>query len=428
MQLHKKPLVFTMANRKGGVGKTTNTVNLAFAYSQLGYNVLVIDADPQGSLTQTLGIDRSIGSSPELTINNITQVSKQLRERVNSPYKVDDLFGNPDARETTSSQYYGLHDLMSKAFYGEPISKKDVDDAIMEPSYKIEKSKREIQKMQSDGQISVDDLEKVMYNYYKFGFDLMPSAEELTDDELLFTLDADPSRRNTKGLIMTRVVQAIANYRDYDLILIDTGPSLGILTVNAMAAATDGMIVSVSVDEQSLWSLQKFKFNIRQIKQMIPGHEGVLGVILAPYESRSQLTPIIADKIKNVLHMYLFETKIPKSTSAAKAVASGVLFSMINDAAYDAYISLAKEILARNQINHDWEQERNDKINQEIQTLKDNDRAYLSMKNSDILQVIRNKYTDGDLWDMPDSDYEKDKREAIENELTEEEQNADENS
>lgn len=427
MQLHKKPLVFTMANRKGGVGKTTNTVNLAFAYSQLGYNVLVIDADPQGSLTQTLGIDRSIGSSPELTINNITQVSKQLRERSESPYQIDDLFGNPDDGETTTSEYYGLHDLMSKAFYGEPISKKDVDDAIMEPSYKIEKSKRELQKMKTDEHVTMDDLDAVMYNYYKFGFDLMPSAEELTDDELLFTLDADPSRRNTKGLIMTRVVQAVANYRNYDIILIDTGPSLGILTVNAMAAATDGMIVSVSVDEQSLWSLQKFKFNIRQIKQMIPGHEGVLGVILAPYESRSQLTPIIADKIKNVLHMYLFDTKIPKSTSAAKAVASGVLFSMINDAAYDAYISLAKEILARNQINHDWETERNLKVNDTIDQLKKTDRAYLTMKQSDILQVVRNKYSDGDLWKMPDSDYEKDKQESIRKELDEEEA-VDENS
>lgn len=417
ISLHKHPLVFTMANRKGGVGKTTNTVNLAFAFAQLGYKTLVIDADPQGSLTQTLGIDRSIGSSPELTINNITQVSKILRERENSPYPVDDLFGNPDDSEVSTSDYYGLHDLMSKSFYGAPLSKQDVDKAIMEPSYKLERSKAELKKIESDDSVSVDDLSRMMYNYYKFGFDLIPSSEELTDDELLFTLDADPSRRNIKGLIMTRVVQAISSYCEYDIILIDTGPSLGILTVNAMAAATDGIIVSVSVDEQSLWSLQKFKFNIRQIKQMIPGHEGVLGVILAPYESRSQLTPIIADKIKNVLHMYLFDAKIPRSNNAAKAVASGVLFSMIHDGAYDAYISLAKEILTRNQVNHDWEVQRNKLVSDTIDNLRANDRAYAGMNQHDILQTVRNQFTDGKLWKAPDSDFEKEEAAKFREEL-----------
>lgn len=403
----KKPLIFTIANRKGGVGKTTNTVNLAYLYSQMGYKTLLIDADAQGSLTQTLGIDRSIGSSPELTINNITKVSRDLRDHQDEPYEIDDLFGDAPDSEMSPSSYVGLHDLMTKVFYGQPLSEQDVKSAIISPSYKLEKSKTELKKEENDGNVSISDLDAIMYNRYYFGFDLIPSSEELTDDELVFTLDAEESRKQIKGLIMTRVVQAISRYCDYDIILIDTGPSLGILTVNAMAAATDGIIVSVSIDEQSLWSLQKFKFNIRQIKQMIPGHEGVLGVILAPYDARSQLTPIISEKIKRVLNMYLFNTKIPRSNSAAKAVASGVLFSMIHPDANKAYEALAQEILERHKANHEWEQERNKLVLAEIEKLKHEDVSYIKMNDAELLDIVRTKYSNGELWSMPTSQQEK---------------------
>lgn len=401
----REPLVMTVANRKGGVGKTTNTSNLAYAFSQLGYKVLLIDADPQGSLTQTLGVDRSIGSSPELTINNFAQVSRDLRDKDGHIYPVDDLFGVPTDEEEAPTEYYGLHDLLWSAFYGKPISEEDVKNCIMSPSYKVEKTKKELQNVSAEGSVTLDDLDQLMYNYYHFGFDLIPSSEELTDDELLFTLDTDESRRSIKGLIMTKVISTIKKYCDYDMIMIDTGPSLGILTVNAMAAATDGIIVSVSADEQSLWSLQKFAANIRQIKQMIPGHEGVLGVILSPYDARSQMTPIISEKIRNVLHMYLFDARIPRSNAAAKAVASGVLFAMIHDEAYDAYHELAIEVLQRREQNHAWEVKRNHMAADEIAKLKHDNPAYLSIKDQKILQEVREMYSEGKLWDMPLSDY-----------------------
>ena len=241
------------------------------------------------------------------------------------------------------------------------------------------------------------------FNYYLVGFDLLPSSEELTDDELLFTLDQDESRGQMKGIFMSTVIQAICTYRDYDIILIDTGPSLDILTINSLAAAVDGVIISVSIDEQSLWSLYKFKANLRQIMHIIPGHEGVLGVILSPYDTRSQLLPMISSKIKEVLHMYLFETKIPRSNNAAKAVVSGVLFSMIYKPAYEAYLGLAQELLNRNLLNHEWVECRNSMMLKEMEKLRNNP-EYADAPDEALIELVRERYSQGLLWDMPDSD------------------------
>lgn len=397
-QLHKKPIVLAMANRKGGVGKTTNTVNLAYAFSQLGYKVLVIDDDPQGSLTQILGINRSnVTNDPKLSIQNLGKVAKELREAQNKPYPLDDLFGNPPEEELESPSDPGLHDLVYKAFYGNPISKKDIEDAIVSPTYAIEETISKSTK----NKISLEELTKKRVKRYRFGFDLVPSSEELTDDELVISLDTETARQNKKGLIIAQIVQAISYYKDYDIILIDTGPSLGVLTVNALAAAQDGIIISAAVDEQSLWSLRKFKSNIRQIKQTIPHHEAILGVILGPVDAKSQMYPIIAHQVTSVLNLYLFRNQIPRSASAAKATASGLLFSHLEEKAYDAYLALADEILQRQSDNHAWEVERDIMINNRIKELKEADRAYLGKKQNELIQVVRNEYSNGELWGMP---------------------------
>ena len=397
-QLHKKPIILTMANRKGGVGKTTNTVNLAYAFSQLGYKVLVIDDDPQGSLTQILGVNRnSVTNDPKLSIQNLGKVAKELREDQNKPYPIDDLFGNTPEEEIATKGDPGLHDLVYKAFYGNPIAKKDIEDAIMSPTYAIE----ETISRSTKNKISLEELTKKRVKRYRFGFDLVPSSEELTDDELVISLDVEPARQSKKGLVMAQIVQAISYYKDYDIILIDTGPSLGVLTVNALAAAQDGIIISAAVDEQSLWSLRKFKYNIRQIKQTIPHHEGILGVVLGPADPKSQMYPIIAHQVTSVLNLYLFKNQIPRSASAAKATASGLLFSHLEEKAYDAYVALAEEILQRQSENHAWEIQRDLKINDRINELKQTDRAYLGKKHNELVQVVRNEYSNGELWGMP---------------------------
>ena len=396
-QLHKKPIVLTMANRKGGVGKTTNTVNLAYVLSQIGYSVLVIDDDPQGSLTQILGVNRnSVTNDPKLSIQNLAKISKELRENQGKPYPLDDLFGNAPEEETEVPPNTGLHELVYKTFYDTPISKKDIDDAIISPTYAIEETIN-----RSTKKIQLEELMQKRVKKYRFGFDLIPSSEELTDDELMISLDNNPNRTKRKGLILLQIVQAIGYYKNYDIILIDTGPSLGIMTINALAAAQDGIIISAAVDEQSLWSLRKFKFNIRQIKRTIPHHEGILGVILGPVDPKSQMHSIISHQITSVLNLYLFKNQIPRSASAAKATASGLLFSHLEEKAYDAYERLADEIIQRQAQNHRWEVERDKKVQARIEKLKEEDTAYLEKTNSALIQVVRNEYSNGELWPMP---------------------------
>ena len=400
MEERKKPLVFTMANRKGGVAKTTNTVNLGYAFSQLGMKVLLIDADPQGSLTQLLGIERNIGNSPELSISNLSKVAKELRQQENEPYEVDDLFGVPSAGELEQFSIVGLHSLIEKTYEGDSLSKGDIANAIITPTYKIEIPKKELTAEVKEGRISPEQLGKVMYRKYKFGFDLIPSSEELTDDELVISLDVSPAAQAIKGLLMYKITRQIAKYCDYDVVLIDTGPSLGILTINAIAAATDGVIISASVDEQSLWSLQKFKFNLRQMKRLIPGHEGILGVILGPVETRSQIYPIISYKVTRVLNLYMFTSRINRSANASKATASGLLLSQLDDKAYNSYTKLANEILERYDQNHRWEVERNQLAAEELYKLR-KEGNHGGADEAELLEEIRERYSEGKLWETP---------------------------
>lgn len=148
--------VIAIANQKGGVAKSTTTVNLGVGLTRLGKKVLVIDADPQGSLTVSLGIK------------------------------------NPDELE------YSLSTLMQCIIEDEPFGK-----------------------------------ENVLF-YHEEGIDLIPSNIELSGVEIsLFNV-------MSRELVLNNCIEHFKN--DYDYILIDCMPSLGLMTINALAAA-DSIII-----------------------------------------------------------------------------------------------------------------------------------------------------------------------------------------
>ena len=397
----KKPAVISIMNRKGGSSKSTLSMNLAYMYGQNGYKVLLIDADPQASATQNLGIDRNIGNSPEIGINSLSRVAKTLREKASDDYEIDDLFGLPSHEEEEKSKYTGLHDLIYNSFFGIEITQTDIANAVVQPVYKVEMRPKEIKEYLKDRPADISDLSKKYYRTYKFGIDLLPSSEEVADDELDISLDQDERRAKMKGLHLANIIRAIKYYYDYDIILIDCPPSLGIMSINAMAAS-DGIVVAVMPDEQSLWSLQKLKKNVRQIKQKIPGHLGILGVAVNNAPRSSQIMPVISYKITSVLGLYQFKTVIHHSANAQKATAGGLLFSQIDGNANAEFEQLGKEILERHAVSTAWESYRRQQTDELLKKYKD-DLEYRDMTDSEILDEIRKEYTRGDLWDKPKS-------------------------
>jgi hypothetical protein len=133
---------------------------------------------------------------------------------------------------------------------------------------------------------------------------------------------------------------------------------------------------------------------------MIPGHEGILGVILGPVDNRSQIYPIISYKITRVLNLFMFKSKIMRSANAAKATASGLLLGQLDEKAYNAYQKLAQEILERYEQNHQWEQERNKLAEKALADLK-KDPANKGMSDEQLRELLIEEYSAGHLWKMP---------------------------
>ena len=127
-KIHPKPVVLAIGNRKGGTGKSTVSLNLAYTYSQMGFKTLLIDADPQQSATNLLGYNRTMKNDPEISINEIGVRSMEAREDNLKPYELDDLFGTITQFELMDSDYKGQHDLITNVREGIPLSKDVIKD------------------------------------------------------------------------------------------------------------------------------------------------------------------------------------------------------------------------------------------------------------------------------------------------------------
>ena len=243
--------VISFANQKGGVAKTTTTLNLGVALAEQELRVLLVDLDPQGNLTMSQGL-------------------------------------NPDTIERSMFDV-----LVHRLPIGEVIHHAEVDLAV--------------------------------------------SSIDLAGAELALSSMIGRERALEK---------AIAPIRDnYDYVLIDTPPSLGLLTINALVAS-NGVIVPVQCEYLSLRGLVQLENTLTMIRENLNPSVGIEGILPTMYDSRTLHSREAVEILQENFGDLVFETKIRKTVRYAEAPVKGtsVLKYDPSGSAAEAYRDLAKEV------------------------------------------------------------------------------------
>jgi chromosome partitioning protein len=244
--------VIVFANQKGGVAKTTTTLNLAVAFKEHGFRVLVIDLDPQGNLTMSQGM-------------------------------------NPDSIERSMFDV-----LVHRLPISEIIHKAEVDVAV--------------------------------------------SSIDLAGAELALSSMIGRERALEKSLLEVRDA--------YDFIMIDTPPSLGLLTINAFVAAT-GVIVPVQCEYLSLRGLVQLENTLAMVRENLNPEVKIEGILPTMFDRRTLHSREAVEILEENFGELVFKTRIRKTVRYAEAPVKGssVLKYDPSGTAAEAYRELAKEVL-----------------------------------------------------------------------------------
>lgn len=260
--MKNKPTVIAVVNQKGGTGKTTTCENLGIGIALEGKKVLLIDTDPQASLTISLG------------------------------------FPNPD------DLYPTLSDLLTKVIEEEMIKPKE-------------------------GVI-----------HHKEGVDLIPANIELSD------LEVSLVNAMSRETILKQYVEIVK--KEYDYILLDCMPSLGMLTINALAAA-DNVLIPVQAQYLPAKGLEQLLQTINKVRRQINPKLKIEGVLLTMVDSRTNYGKDISTLIRETYgdKLKVFKTDIPRSVRAEEISAEGKsIFSHDpKGKVSEAYKILTKEVL-----------------------------------------------------------------------------------
>jgi len=258
ISIHGNARVISMCNQKGGVGKTTTTINLGAALAELGRKVLLVDFDPQGSLSVGLGM-------------------------------------NPHDMDLT------VYNLLLQRDVG-------IDEVIVPTNVP--------------------------------GMDLLPSNIDLSAAEV--QLVHEVAREQT----LQRVLQSAIS--EYDVILIDCQPSLGLLTVNALTAS-DGVIVPLECEYFALRGVALLKTTIDKVSERLNPKLRIDGVLGTMYDGRTLHGREVMERLVEAWGETVFHTVIRRTVKFSDSTVAGEPITTYagGSPAADAYRQLAREVLAR---------------------------------------------------------------------------------
>lgn len=247
--------IIAIANQKGGVGKTTTSVNLSACLAVKGKRVLVIDIDPQGNTTSGLGIDKS---------------------------------------------------KLKNSIYDVLLSNIDIKDTILDTPVQ--------------------------------GLKISPSNIKLAGAEV--ELVSVISRE-------TRLKTALEDVKgEYDFILIDCPPSLGLITVNALTAANT-VLVPIQCEYYALEGLGQLMNTVKLVQKHLNPKLDVEGVVLTMFDARTNLSIQVVEEVKKYFKNKVYRTIIPRNIRLSEAPSYGLPIILYDPKSKGAecYIELAEEVI-----------------------------------------------------------------------------------